>query len=169
MRLSKSMEKSFRRLMRPSARHAFVEAEVVTQIAHQIRALRQQRGWSQLRVAKELGTTQAAISRLEDPSYGRVSLATLLALSKVFDVGLDVRFRSVLEMLRESRSVVFQRELEVESFEDEAAQVAFLDDDGSIGMSRTAAIATFVPSVVPFPPTVGNFTRRGTPYRVSAA
>ena len=85
------MEKTFLRMKsRASARHAYVEAEVITGLAHQIRAIRMQRGWSQGDLAKLLGTTQTAVSRLEDPSYGRYSLKTLMDLAKVFDAGMQL-------------------------------------------------------------------------------
>jgi transcriptional regulator with XRE-family HTH domain len=101
--LSKSMEKTFLRMKRsPAARHAYLEAELTTGLAHQIRAIRNQRGWSQGALAKRLGTTQAAVSRLEDPSYGRYSLSTLIDLAKVFDVGMQVRFTSFITMLQET-------------------------------------------------------------------
>ena len=92
MCLSKSMEKSFRALTNPKAREAYVEAEMVNGLAHQIRIIRQQRGLTQKQLAEKIRTTQTTISRLEDPSYGRYSMRSLLALSKVFDVALLVRF-----------------------------------------------------------------------------
>ena len=38
------------------------------------------------------GIAQPTISQLEDPNYGRFSLATLIKLAEAFDVGLAVRF-----------------------------------------------------------------------------
>lgn len=123
--LSKSMEKTFLRLKsKATARHAYLEAEVVTGLAHQIRALRLQREWSQVGLAKRLGTTQAVISRLEDPSYGRYTLKTLIDLAKVFDTGMHVRFTSFISMLQEThRPNVESRE--VLTFEEEAPSVEF--------------------------------------------
>lgn len=118
------MEKSFRRLTKPSARHAFIEAEAATAIAHQIRVVRQQRGWTQRDLAKRMHTTQAAVSRLEDPSYGRLSVKTLLELAKVFDVGLQVRFISLVTQFRETWTVK-REQLEVEAFEEESMRVGF--------------------------------------------
>lgn len=107
---------------RASARHAYLEAEVVTALAHQIRAIRMQRGWTQGVLAKRLGTTQAAVSRLEDPSYGRYTLQTLVELAKAFDAGMQVRFVSFVSMLQETfRS----KPREVASFEEEAPYVGF--------------------------------------------
>ncbi|MDO9092692.1 MAG: helix-turn-helix transcriptional regulator [Rubrivivax sp.] len=120
------MEKTFRRFQtRQSARHAFAEAEAVTSLAHQIRVLRLQRGWSQKDLARMLGTTQAAVSRLEDPSYGRISFKTIVQLARVFDVAPMVRFVSTLQLLRE-RWAVRPEDLEVASFEEEAPHVVIL-------------------------------------------
>ena len=119
------MEKSFRRLTKPSTRHAFIEAEATTAIAHQVRVVRQQRGWTQHDLAKRMKTTQAAISRLEDPSYGRLSVKTLIELAKVFDVGLQVKFISLVHQFRTTR-VVKREQLEVESFEEESMRVGFI-------------------------------------------
>lgn len=108
----------------PAARDAYVQAEVVTALAHQIRAIRLQRDWSQADLAKKMGTTQAAVSRLEDPSYGRMSIKTLLDLSRVFDSGLRVQFVSLITMLHETfKPKAEQRQ--VPSFEEEAPWVSF--------------------------------------------
>jgi transcriptional regulator with XRE-family HTH domain len=125
--LSKSMERTFLRMKKsPTARDAYVQAEVVTALAHQIRAIRMQRNWSQADLAKKMGTTQAAVSRLEDPSYGRMSIKTLLDLSRVFDAGLRVQFVSLITMLHETFKP--RHELrEVPSFDDEAPYVDFYE------------------------------------------
>lgn len=95
------MEKTFRRMKSSlDERNAYVTAEVTTALAHQIRALRIQRGLSQAELAKRMGTKQHVISRLEDPSYGRLSLNTLLQLSRAFDTGLQVQFVPLVGMLR---------------------------------------------------------------------
>jgi len=73
-------------------RDFFVTEEIDTGIPFQIRAIRQARGWSQEELAARMGLTQASISRLENPDYGRFSLATLKRLASAFDVALAVRF-----------------------------------------------------------------------------
>lgn len=119
------MEKTFLRMQaRPSARHAYLEAEVVTGLAHQIRAIRMQRGWTQSDLAKRLHTTQAAVSRLEDPSYGRYTLSTLVELAQTFDTGMQVRFVSFVTMLHET-FVPDAKNREVPTFEEEAPHVDF--------------------------------------------
>jgi transcriptional regulator with XRE-family HTH domain len=110
------------------ARDAYVQAEVTTALSHQIRAIRQQRGWSQGELAERLKTTQAVVSRLENPAYGRHSLQTLLQLSQAFDTGLQVRFVSLVTMLKETFHPNPADRL-VPTFEEEAQLVGF--DDGS--------------------------------------
>jgi len=148
------MEKTFLRFRsRPSARHAFAEAEAATSLAHQIRVLRSQRGWSQKDLARLLGTTQAAVSRLEDPSYGRISFKTIVQLARVFDVAPTVRFVSTVQLLRERWSVR-QQDLEVPSFEDEAPHVVVLPPMQSGASSTTRA--GFVWQSHPVPGAVGT-------------
>ena len=122
--LSKSMEKSFLSLKNTKAREAYVEAELVNGLAHQIRIIRQQRGWSQKELAKRVGTTQTTISRLEDPSYGKYSIRTLLALGKVFDVALFVRYMQFSQFMPatwDTRPEHFK----AIAFEDEVASIQF--------------------------------------------
>lgn len=142
------MEKTFRKMtIRASVRHAYVEAEVATALAHQIRVIRQQRGWTQQQLAKRMGTTQAAISRLEDPSYARITLRTLFDLSKVFDTGLQVRFVSTIRMLRDTWKPD-HRAMRVESFEDEAPTVGFVTVSISSGVA-VESITTVLPAPAP--------------------
>jgi transcriptional regulator with XRE-family HTH domain len=89
-------------------------------IAYQIRALRDQRGQKQGELAEELGKPQSVVSRLEDPSYGKVTVQTLLEVAAVFDVALLVRFVPFSSFLRDTRDLS-SKAMEVPSFEDEAA------------------------------------------------
>lgn len=88
------MERTFRRLNKPEVRGAFVRSHLANGIASQLRTLREHRGWSQSDLAKRLSTSQAVVSRLEDPSYGKFSVKTLLQIATAFDVALLVRFVS---------------------------------------------------------------------------
>lgn len=150
------MEKTIRRLTKPSARHAFVEAEAVTAIAHQIRVLRQDRGLSQQQLARKLNTTQAAVSRLEDPSYGRLSVSTLLSLSHVFDVALQVRFVSTVRLLKETWKVK-KEDLEVEPFEEEVKRVGFYGNLLKAHADLEAIRTVFPLGLQQSPPPVGTF------------
>lgn len=75
-------------------RDAYVEANLIQGLAHQIRVNRSKRKWSQADLAGYCGgkTKQEAISRLEDPAYGRYTIKTLLKLAAAFDVALLVKF-----------------------------------------------------------------------------
>lgn len=133
------MEKTFLRMKaRPSARHAYLEAELVTGLAHQIRAVRMQRHWTQSDLAKRLGTTQPNVARLEDPSYGRYTLATLIELAKVFDTGMQVRFISFISMLNETFKPSAKAR-EVLSFDEEAPTVDFFRG------SSLSSISQYIP------------------------
>ena len=121
------MEKTFRRYRdRPGARHAFAEAEAITYLAHQILVLRTQRGWTQAELARRIGSTQAAVSRLEDPSYGRFNIKTLMVLARAFDVAPVFKFSSIVDLMAE-RWVVRPSAMEVLPFETEAAEVGFYE------------------------------------------
>ena len=116
------MEKSFRRLKTIDARAAYVEAELVQGLSAQIRTLRNSRNWSQEELAKKLGTSQNAVSRMENSSYGRYSIKTLLAVSKVFDVGLVTRFVPFSQLI----SITWDTRpeaLAADSYEDESSRV----------------------------------------------
>ena len=55
-------------------------------LAHQIAGLREKCGLTQAQLADKVGTTQAGISRLENPEYRNYSLTTL---EKVAAIGTD--------------------------------------------------------------------------------
>lgn len=118
---------------RPQARNAYVQAEVATSLAHQIRAIRIQRGWTQAQLAELIGTKQTIISRLENPEYGRASLKVLVELSRVFDTGLQVRFVPLVTMLQQT-FIPDASAHEVPSFEDEAPDVDFYDTNDNHGV-----------------------------------
>ena len=125
------MEKTFRRMKSSlDERNAYVTAEITTALAHQIRALRIQRGLTQAELAKRMGTKQHVISRLEDPSYGRLSLNTLLQLSRAFDTGLQVQFVPFVGMLRDTFEPNADARL-VPSFDEE------MSGAGDAGISRS--------------------------------
>jgi transcriptional regulator with XRE-family HTH domain len=120
------MEKTFRRLLsQREYRDAYAEAGAATHLAHQIRVLRIQRGWSQAELARRLGTTQGVVSRLEDSGYGRVSFKTLVSLARAFDVMPVMGFASLAETMRK-RWAPQREDLEVQPFEAEALHVVFL-------------------------------------------
>ena len=84
-------------------RHSYMSEHVRRGIAYQIRALRDQLGWSQGGFARELGKPQSVVSRLEDPKYGKVTVQTLLEVAGAFDVALQVRFVGYSQFLRDNQ------------------------------------------------------------------
>jgi transcriptional regulator with XRE-family HTH domain len=108
----------FEKLRSKSYRDAYVAEHVRTGIAYQIRALRTQRGWSQKRLAEEMGKPQSVVSRLEDPDYGKVSVQTVLDGAAAFDVALLVQYVSFPEFLRRTRDVSPEA-LQAESFNEQ--------------------------------------------------
>lgn len=86
-------------------RHAYVGAHARRGIAHQVRVMRQDRGWSQGDLAKKMGKPQSVVSRIEDPAYGRLTMATLLGVAQAFDVALSVRFVSFAKFVRDTDDI----------------------------------------------------------------
>lgn len=75
-------------------RQEFVRERVHSSVALQIRALRAQRNnMTQKELGDALGMAQTWISKLEDPDYGKMTVATLLRLANAFDADLEIKFR----------------------------------------------------------------------------
>ena len=80
-------------------RNAFVSSRISQTIAFQLRVLRQRARLSQAALARELGTNQNAICRMENPRYGKMTISSLRKLATHFDVGLVVRFAPYSEIV----------------------------------------------------------------------
>jgi transcriptional regulator with XRE-family HTH domain len=106
------------RLQRRAYRHAYLGEHVRSGIAYQIRALRDQRQWKQGEFSKRLNKPQSVVCRLEDPSYGKVTVQTLLEIANVFDVALEVRFVPYSSFVLNTRDVSSSA-MHVASFDDE--------------------------------------------------
>lgn len=100
-------------------RHEFVKERVRSSVALQIRALRKQRNdMTQKDLGDAIDMKQTWISKLENPEYGKMTVATLLRLAEAFDTDLEIKFRPfsrTLDELPSQRSNYF----EVPSFEEE--------------------------------------------------
>jgi transcriptional regulator with XRE-family HTH domain len=85
--------KKIERLKNKAYRDAYVGSHIDQGLAYQIKALRDQRNWTQEKLAKELGLkSQSAVVRYEDPSYGKLSLSKIKQLGSIFDVAVLIKF-----------------------------------------------------------------------------
>lgn len=96
-------------------RDGYVSAHVRSWVANQIRVLRKERNLSQSDFAAKLGKPQSVVSRMEDPSYGKLTIQSLLAVASACDVALEVRFVSFPDFLQATRDLASDA-LAVESF-----------------------------------------------------
>jgi transcriptional regulator with XRE-family HTH domain len=136
-------------------RAEFVRERVRSSIALQIRALREQRNhMTQAQLGQLMGKEQPWISQLEDPEYGKMSVATLLSLAEAFDTDLEIKFRPFSRSLNE---LVHQGPdyFQVRSFDEElpdlenAGNLAWIPAlDGSLSDIRRAANLLFPQSAV---------------------
>lgn len=116
--ISDQERKLVQKLQKKAYRRAYVSEHVRRGIAHQIRALREEpsREWNQGELSRRLGKPQSVVSRMEDPSYGKLTIQTLLEVAEAFDVALWVRFISFPTFIGLSRDLS-TASMRVESFE----------------------------------------------------
>lgn len=88
-------------------RDFYTETFLKKSIPFQMRTMRTEREWSQTLAGEILGKGQNAISRLESPAYGKLTLQTLLQIAKGYDVGLVVKFVPYSKLLKEYEDVSF--------------------------------------------------------------
>ena len=99
-------------------RHIYVDEFLNEYIGTQIKVLREQRGWSQEKLAYETGMKQSRISVLEDVNYYSWSISTLKRLAKAFDVPLNVSFVTFGDRLRDIETFS-RKSLERPAFDDD--------------------------------------------------
>ena len=76
----------------PDYSEGYAESFLNSYIATQIKVIREQRKLTQAQLSREIGTTQAGISRIEDVNYSSWSVKTLIKLARAFHVRLKVSF-----------------------------------------------------------------------------
>ena len=64
------------------------------QIAAEIIKARTKAKMSQAELAEKIGTKPTAISRLESPNYGKVSITTLKKIAQALNCTLEIRIRT---------------------------------------------------------------------------
>lgn len=98
--ISDRREQQMEALADKEYRDLYVAEHIRTGLAFQIRAMREDRGWTQSELGQRAqGMAQETISQLEDPDYGRLTLRTLRRLASGLDVALIVRFAPFSELV----------------------------------------------------------------------
>jgi hypothetical protein len=95
--MNKMSNKEFRR--------AFVESNVRRGLAYQVRAMRKAKKMSQGELGGLLAKPQNVVSRLENPSYGKWTVQTLLEVAAGFDVAVLVKFVPYSRLVRETEDL----------------------------------------------------------------
>jgi len=126
-------EKLINELKNKDYRDAFVSEHITTGVPFQIKALREQRDWSQKELGKQAKMLQERISVLEDPDYGKFNINTLKKIASAFDIGLVVRFVPFSE-LAEWELNLSSKSLQVPSFNEDKyfQEVDFSETGNSI-------------------------------------
>lgn len=129
------LEKEFRDR---EARADYAEIFLNSNIALQIKILRQQRGWTQGELADRAGLHQSQISGMEQVSHTVWKVGTLKKLARAFDLALTVRFESFGRFLDDLDSAN-RGALERHSFDDDPR---FRDDRAGLegGFSASASV-----------------------------
>lgn len=127
-------------------RHGYADDFLNTAIAAQIKALRDQRGWTQAQLAERAEMRQSRISAMEDINYTSWSVRTLARLAEAFDVALTVCFKSFTERLAD-----------IDQFSPSALAVPSYMDD--LFLSVGAKAPPRLSETSPLVPLVGNLAQ----------
>ena len=126
----------FDKIKHRSYRAGYIEEHAKTHVAYQVRALREEREWTQKEFADAMGTLPSVVSRIEDPDYGKLSMQTLFEIAAAFDVALVIDYVSFPEFVSRKENVS-PSALSVPSFDEdqflaveESAQRSRLDASG---------------------------------------
>jgi transcriptional regulator with XRE-family HTH domain len=72
--------------------HAYMDEFYDMALSAQIKALREQRGWTQEELAQQAGMKQERVSTLESGDYSAWTMSTLRKLAKAFDITVKASF-----------------------------------------------------------------------------
>lgn len=95
------MNSIWQKLKKKSYRAAYTSAKIDSDLAAQIYALRDHRGWTQADLANQADMAQPRIAKLESSCDG-VTTATLKRIAAAFDVSLEIRFVPFSQSVAES-------------------------------------------------------------------
>lgn len=86
-------------------RHIYGEGFLNSSIATQIKVLREEREWTQARLAEEAGMNQSRISELEDVNFNSWTIRTLRKFAKAFDLRLKISFEEFGTLLHDFKGL----------------------------------------------------------------
>jgi len=138
-------------------RDSYVYEHVRNSVPFQIRALREERGWTQGGLGEVAGKPRNVITRLEDPNYGRLTLKTLFEIASAFDVGLLVKFVPFSRLVREYEDVS-PSALSAKSILEEAGPLKEWALAKDMGIDSDAKIRIEAIGTAPAAARVGGFT-----------
>src|SRR4030095_7270085 len=82
-------------------RHIYAENFLNTFIATQLKVLREDKEWTQARLAEETGMKQERISVLEDVNYESWTIKTLKRFAWAYDLCFSIKFESFGSFLKD--------------------------------------------------------------------
>lgn len=109
-------------------REGYMEACVEQNIAWQIKFNREHRGITQVKLSEMIGSRQSVISRIEDPSYGKTNIGTLLKIANALKCAISIKLISFSELAEESKNFN-KKNLIVKSFDDEIKLIKRVYDE----------------------------------------
>ncbi|MBL8232568.1 MAG: helix-turn-helix transcriptional regulator, partial [Bryobacterales bacterium] len=125
----------WRKLREKPYREQFAATQVKSGIPFQIRAIMKNRGLSQEDLAARAGLTQGVVSRAANPSYGNLTLNTILRIA----AGLDVAFVGYFVPFSELANwytTLSERDICPATFAEEDAQYTLRCNSFSAGLLR---------------------------------
>ncbi len=89
----------------PDYRHTYSDGFLNSFLATQIKVLREERSWTQAKLADEAKMNQSRISELEDVNFDSWTIRTLRKLCRAFDLRLKISFEDFGTMLTDFRNL----------------------------------------------------------------
>ena len=117
--MNRFREDAMRDFYNSEFRHEYTDQFLQIRVASQIKALREQRGWTQQYLAERSNMKQSRISAMEDVHYSSWNVRTLRRLARAFDVALNVEFKSFGARLLEDMEPFGREALEAVPFDED--------------------------------------------------
>ncbi len=122
-------------------REAFVAQHAKQEIGFQIRALLKQLGLTQAELAERARLTQGVVSRAADPSYGNLTINTLVRIAAGFDVAFVGRFVPFSE-LPKWFDRIYAEPFAVPPFEEEEASLPLVQNEAASTISASLRVVS---------------------------